>query len=464
MMRLLERLCSALLVIGAAAFVVAYIAIACVRLPYPFELEWMEGGAVTHVQEILDGHQLYVAPSLDFVPYNYTPLYYYVSSLGATVMGNGFVPLRLVSLVASLGSFVLIFLIVRRQTSSTYASFAGLALFAATFRLTGAWFDIARVDSLFLVLLLAGIYLFDSPRPVVRSFVAPCFLFLSFFTKQTALLVAASLAVSAVLIRRGYERVAFAVVFGALFVLSTLAMNAITGGWYNYYVFGLPTQHDISRAMLTQFWTVDLSSLSVALVFCLGAIMSPRGVTKLGERAVHDGLLFGTLLCSSYLVRIHTGAYSNVLMPAAAAIAIYFGIGFAEATRRLNGIPAGRLLMIFAAGLQFLMLVYSPRNQVPSPADRSTGEKLLERVSNIPGEVYWADHPWYLTRVGKPMQAQEMAVVDVLRDSPSAELASSWADLALRWRAPLQRVRARSSGVALRSPDFDAHLRLSMPT
>jgi len=149
-------------------------------------------------------------------------------------------------------------------------------------------------------------------------------------------------------------------------------------------------------------------------------------------------------------------------MPAAAAIAIYFGIGFAEAIRRLDGMPARRLPVIFAAGLQFLMLVYSPRNQVPSQADRAAGEKLLERVWNIPGEVYWAEHPWYLTLLGKPMQAQEMAVVDVLQDSQSAELGEFLeADLAGavasgRYSAVVFDRRT----FALWSPDFDAHYAL----
>ena len=111
-------------------------------------------------------------------------------------------------------------------------------------------------------------------------------------------------------------------------------------------------------------------------------------------------------------------------MPAAAAIAIYFGIGFAEATRRLDGMPARRLPVIFAAGLQFLMLVYSPRNQVPSQADRAAGEKLLERVWNIPGEVYWA-----------PMQAQEMPSSTSCRTVSRRSLASSWRRTSpLRWR------------------------------
>jgi hypothetical protein len=419
---LAERIAAPLILIGASSYIVVYVVIACIRLAYPFELEWMEGGAVMHVQRILDGQPLYGAPHLDFVAYIYTPFYFYVASVPAAFIGNGFLPLRLVSFIASLGCFALVFLIVKRRTSSSYAPLAAAGLFAASFRLTGAWFDIARVDSLSLVLLLAGIYLFESPRAAVRSWASALLLFLSFFTKQTTLVVSACLAASACLTRRGLERVLFALVFGLLLGLSSLAMNATTDGWYGYYVFDLPTQHEISTALLLRFWTGDISHLAVALAFSLFAILNRRGRPGIPERVIQDGLLFGGLLLSSYLSRIHAGGYDNVLMPAAAGIAIYFGLGLAEAVHRLRDLPTARLAVTVCAAIQFLSLVYSPARQIPSVADQRAGEQLLERISEFPGEVYWSEHPWYLKVMGKPAQAQDMAVFDIVRGTRSAQL------------------------------------------
>ena len=74
-----------LLIVGASLYPLAYLVIALTRLSYPFELEWMEGGSVVHVQRILDGQALYVTPSLTFVPFIYSPFYFYVSSLFAHV-------------------------------------------------------------------------------------------------------------------------------------------------------------------------------------------------------------------------------------------------------------------------------------------------------------------------------------------------------------------------------------------
>ena len=45
------------------------------RFPYPFGLEWMEGGILAHALRIAEGQPTYAAPSVDFIPFLYTPLY-----------------------------------------------------------------------------------------------------------------------------------------------------------------------------------------------------------------------------------------------------------------------------------------------------------------------------------------------------------------------------------------------------
>lgn len=46
------------------------------RLSYPFDIEWMEGGVITHAKRLLDGQPLYAKPSADFIAYIYQPLFY----------------------------------------------------------------------------------------------------------------------------------------------------------------------------------------------------------------------------------------------------------------------------------------------------------------------------------------------------------------------------------------------------
>jgi 4-amino-4-deoxy-L-arabinose transferase-like glycosyltransferase len=99
------------LILGSLALlpVVAYLWVALHRIGYPYELEWLEGGAVSIVQRVHAGHALYVQPSLHYVPWPYPPLYFWVSAGVAQVTGVGFMALRLVSFAASLGTFAAIF-------------------------------------------------------------------------------------------------------------------------------------------------------------------------------------------------------------------------------------------------------------------------------------------------------------------------------------------------------------------
>ena len=153
------RILRTLLLAGAALYPVVYLCLAYHRLRYPFELEWMEGGGLAQVRRILGGEPMYARPSMAYIPFIYPPLYYYTAAAASRMMGQeGFLPLRLVSFVSSLACFVLIFRMVLKQTGDRTASFLSCALFAATFRAGGAWLDVARLDSMFLALFLAGVY------------------------------------------------------------------------------------------------------------------------------------------------------------------------------------------------------------------------------------------------------------------------------------------------------------------
>ena len=102
----------------AVLYIGVYVTVACLRMRYPYELEWMEGAAVDHVRWILSGRPLYVEPSLEFTPFIYTPLYFYLAAAVSKVLGVGFLPLRLVSFLASLGCLWLIGRFVQRETGS----------------------------------------------------------------------------------------------------------------------------------------------------------------------------------------------------------------------------------------------------------------------------------------------------------------------------------------------------------
>ena len=94
--------------VASLAVIGAYLAIAIARLGYPFHLEILEDNSLIEVHRILAGQPLYPAPSASYVPDGYPPLYFAVSAAVASVLGQSYLPLRLVSLVASLACFAIL--------------------------------------------------------------------------------------------------------------------------------------------------------------------------------------------------------------------------------------------------------------------------------------------------------------------------------------------------------------------
>ena len=69
---------------------------------YPYLLEWMEGGTAEGIHRILTGQPLYVRPTLDYTPYIYPPLYFWLSGGAAVLIGNELLAARAVSFVSTL--------------------------------------------------------------------------------------------------------------------------------------------------------------------------------------------------------------------------------------------------------------------------------------------------------------------------------------------------------------------------
>ena len=139
------RVLMRVLVIGAGAYIALFMGTALLRLGYPYPLEPTKASSLSEVGRILSGQPLYVAPTLEYVPLVYGPIYFYVSALVARVLGETYVPLRLVSLLASIGSLALVFRLVQRETGSARAGLVAAGLLAAANPLAETAMDIGRV-------------------------------------------------------------------------------------------------------------------------------------------------------------------------------------------------------------------------------------------------------------------------------------------------------------------------------
>jgi hypothetical protein len=423
-----DRILRAALLLVGALFVLAYVCVALGRMTFPFELEWSEGSIVDHVQRVASGRQVYAPPSVDFVATMYTPGYYYVSGIVALVLGDGFIALRLVSFLASLGTFWLLFALIRRETNDRYAAVIGVCLFAATFRASGAWFDVGRPDSLCLALLLGFAYRLRFAASTRDFALAGSLLAASVLTKQSALLLGAPLLLWAwVVDRRGAVACVAAcagIVGGAAAVL-----QSTSAGWFSYYVTA-PTGIDHYRVWFDEL----LWPLPVACVAAVWLVCTRPGVFLDGRRGrLFHALLAAGLVGASWFVGIQRHTAPNALMPPFAGLAILSGLALHAALRSADQSGISRAGAIAGAlGLiQFAVLVYGPWRQIPTAADVAAGRALVDAIRRIDGPVLVYDRGYLARLAGKPGHASRVPVL-ALSGEPARQVPAQIRDAICR--------------------------------
>jgi hypothetical protein len=395
------------------------------RVSYPYELEWMEGSCVDLVTRILHGKLLYQRPTLDYVPYLYAPLYFYLSAAVSLVTGPGFLGLRVVSVAATLGCLGLVARWVRRETGGGVAGWVAAGGFAACYAIGGAWLDLGRVDALFLLLLLATAYTLRFRTSDSGLVMAAAVGTLAILTKQTAVPVCFALAVG--LAPRPRRMLVFAAALAVLAGGTTWGLDRLHDGWYWFFNFGLPARHSIMTEDLTSFWMRDLAMrVPVPLVLGTAWVVS-LAVRRRTRDFVFFGCVLGGMVGTAYLSRLHRGGYDNVLLPAYLVLALFTGFALAELwTRARAGEERwGRLastLATAAFAVQLALLMHDPRDWIPTAADRAAGDALVARMAAVDGDVLVPSHGYLALAAGKRPHAHLMALMD-MRRSGEDELA-----------------------------------------
>jgi 4-amino-4-deoxy-L-arabinose transferase-like glycosyltransferase len=409
------------LAVAAIALIVVVVSVSLRRAVYPFELEWMEGAMVDHVERVLQGKQLYVEPSVEFVPFIYGPLYFWLSAGVAKVVGLSFLPLRIVSIASMAGSFVLIHAVVAKETDDRVAGVVAAGAFAGTYVRSAQFLDIGRVDSLSLVLSLAAIYVMRNLRE--RRFYwafGAVLLGLSFLAKQSSFLLALAMIAHEVWIER--KRAA---AFALATLVSTLGVAILIDhahhGWFRYYTWELPRSHPFVKHSLAGFWTDDLfPALAIAGVFGFYYLIAatPR---RAGARFYHLATA-GGMIASAWTGRLHDGGWPNVLIPAFAALAVLLGLGLGEAWRE-SAEASGRLRAFIAAAAlaQLCALIFDPKRTLPRSVDAPAGWAFIAKLKAVNGDVFVPNHSFYARMAGKAPHAHRMAIDDVLRGDPHGE-------------------------------------------
>ncbi len=398
---------------------------------YPFDLEWMEGGAVDHVIRVMEGKPLYIEPSPDFVPYIYTPLSYYLGAIFSFIFGEGYLPLRILSILSITGCFAMLSLFTYKSTKDLILSLIPPGLFAATYVLCNNWFDIGRVDSLFLFLLLLSAYILHNGKTAKKYWISAIVLYLAFMTKQSALIVFPFFAVVA--FRDHWKSgLVFAGTWLVTVFASILIYNGLSDGWFSYYIFKVGSGHEILDNMYRDFWELDLYSVYqwpfvFALIFALAMMVKMFSKENLIYLAMAGGFVG-----MSYFGRLHSGGDTNVIMPAYAIIALLSILGMWRLinTSWVKGkwlavtVP---LIFTLLITQQFREMRFYSANLLPNDKDVAAGNDILKIIKEADGPVMVSSHGYWQRMVGKETNAHFMASYDLLRsdaDHPAVQIIS----------------------------------------
>ena len=305
------RFCAAL----AVAHVVAFLCVALLRWRYPYDLEWMEGGQLVQSYEILAGRFPYRAPSADYIAFPYQPLYAAVVAALGWIFGLSLPLARAVSIASTLACAGLVGRAVWRETGDRAYGLLAAATVLALYRVVGFWFDLARVDSLFMALLVGALYAGRYVEGAWRSCLTSAALFvLAYKTKQLALPFC--VLVPPLLSARS-RRAAWAFIPLVLLPLAVdfwLSQRA-SDGWFSFYVNQVPRAQPYQLSRVIRFpWIV---AVQIPVLVGLAAADAARNVRRRPWRAhLSDVWTLATIVGAAVAVAAwaRPGGYANNMM------------------------------------------------------------------------------------------------------------------------------------------------------
>lgn len=467
------KLTETLVVALCGLYLLVFLGVAATRVVYPFEVEWMEGGMLTHAARLLSGQPIYAEPSTDFVPFFYTPLYpTLLAGLSHLTGGLSFTLGRAVSLAFTLYTLGLLFWIGRREGGPRVGLVAA-GLYAAMFRFTGAFYDVARPDAMFIAIVLSACALIYYDRTWRGTLIAAALFVVGHFTKQTTSVFLPMVGLY-LLWRNARQAIAFGALVTVLGVAATVLYDRSTGGWFWTYIFKGHQGHLFYwKNILMEYWRdvlflgpallllpllwfrarVPVRVLALFLVAHWSYAFWFRATTldyvphmyyqELWYEAPRWAILVPPLLIAGLLLwhrravgapapeRLETNvyflllyvagtgssgvnhstqwAYANCFMP----IAVFGALFLALVWRDLLDDGLGGRLISVALTVQLVAFAYNPLAQVPRAADWAALEAFNASLASLDGPIFAPAHPFLAWQRDGRIHVHQMGIQDV---------------------------------------------------
>jgi hypothetical protein len=377
----------------AAAFLVAIAGVVlyviAARFSFPGELEWMTGAIVDHVERVRQGEPVYAAPSAHWIPFIYTPGYYWVCALVAHVLPV-VAACRFVSILSSAIAATCTYFLAKSAGASRYQAALSPLLFIACFGYVCAWYDVERADALLVAMLAVAAVVLQRWTSPATTAASGALVGLAFFVKQPASTFI--VVVPLVLAMAGQTKRAAVFAVGALVAIVPLFvwLQASTKGWFSFYCFTLPRAHGMAAKYITMFFVVDASKGLLLTLATLAAFA--RLVSIARDRIAKREVVIASpeLVLVAFVVagfaasatsRLHVGGWPNVLLfwttfavPSVSALA-----------SRLESVGSKLVTCatLGAIALQAGAFVPDPNEAVPDHAAREAARTVGARVAML---------------------------------------------------------------------------------
>jgi len=405
-----------------AAAIGIFIAAAMPRFFYPYEAHWGEGSMLYQVQRILDHKPLYGQPTIQYVAWLYEPIYYYLSASIASIAGISFISDRIISLVATIALLIIIYKVIRHETKSMYLGIGGIGLFIAAYGKTGYCMVVARIDPLFVLLLVICFVAVYYSKSFFSLVIGGLLFSLCCFTKQTALLFLPAICLYLWKSRSMKEMLSFVISCVICFALVFFLFHSVYDNWFVYYTIKIPQGkahflrwgHAMSvlvTYVITRCWFIAASMLIVSFFLMKKQSIHPASFLFAS--------FFASALAAGFIGILYQGGENNVLLPAAAGSALFIPLIVHDFSIS-NKFPKIRQWII---PLQIAFLISIPwrdKRNITTENDKKNQDSFYRYVSSLSGEIWIPFHVIPERLTGKKSYAEYFAVHEAIDAGDSA--------------------------------------------
>jgi hypothetical protein len=360
------------------------------RLTYPMDLEWCEGGILYQAYRLLHGLPVYVRDDPSWAPWSYPPLHTAVLAMVGWY-DLDFWSGRLVSVAffcALCGAlFREIYVHAGRSSFGVAVGALAVATIACGFPVVGQWYDLVRVDTMMMALVVLGTARVSHPgASVARTLATAAVLTAAVYTKQTAVFFVGWVCLFAV-VRE--PKIGF-LLGVATFVMCALVLVGLqwsTDGNYWFWTFTDLKGQEVQDAGLVDGLRQTFNFAPFAALIPVGTLLlAIRG--RLSARSI---LWVGTLLTAvpaSLLPYAKVGGFLNNLMPMVmlvGPVTVLLAVDLAKRGGALGGLA--RWSAILGLGFFVTSRPLDSNAFVPDKTARRAAAELNALVASLKGGV-----------------------------------------------------------------------------